>query len=640
MSPRLPARRATNQSSQRGTAKRRTGAVRTDRDGDLVMDGAPRGITKSRARGGAGRDNGKAGAKHHPSASLKKEILRHIGPTNSTSRAPGPETNKSSKHFKITGWKKSKAATNADGGVAALIAFLEKRATISSQKYANAHADKRKHEVKISKSRVQGDAFFISVRADEAPSVSRVNGYAFAGANIAVEEVAQFPGDDLPMDEQISANTSGSIRELLKNFLERRYDRNAKLLNLSNLEQDPELTSLGMFNTASTQSKFFPALMKICDDVFTSADEKREFVQSVTLSGNHLSSIAPVSTLAPTFPDLKNLDLSTNNFTSIRGLQGWRHKFKYLDHLVVAPNPFTENAVELQNELMKWYPRLRFFNRSQVRTDEDVAKLVSPTPMNSLLVAGPKFQDEQQIAENFIKNFIFGFDSDRNALIDLYYDEDCSFSYSVNTQSLNDPSTTQRHTKGEWDAWLKGSRNFIKVTTEQGRKVRLFRGLGAIRGAFNSLPMTQHPSLATDPQKWLIECVSQSGVPDPTGQFPGGVGGFLITLQGEFQEVSRSSGQTEKVRSFERTIVLGPGQESGRLRAVSDMLLVRAYGGFAAWLPETGGGPEVIVAELSRMSGMTLEFSKQCLDENEFNLEKAYAAFLNAKASLPQAAFL
>lgn len=479
-----------------------------------------------------------------------------------------------------------------------------------------------------------------------------MDGYQFAKVNIKVEKPNSrgAPRLDSPQDNQSTSEPASEMKQIFHNFLSSRYNAALKLLDLSALPQDPQLNSIGMFDTSSTQSKFFPALMKVCDTLFKSAQEKKETVQSVTLARNQLSSVTTVTSLAQTFPDIKNLDLSENQFADLNSLQAWKNKFRNLDLLVLTGNPLEQQVTDYHVQIMKWYPTLRVLNGVQVRTDDEVASACKSIKRTPPPVSAPVFQDEAQIAENFIKSFFAGFDSDRNTLANMFYDENSKFSLSVNTRAPRDPTHKEELKPQEWDAYIKRSRNLKHLTQLPARMSRCFIGPEAIRGAWGTLPVTRHPSLATDAQKWLIECLSQPCVPDPTGQSVVGVNGFLITIHGEYAEMDVSTGQPKKRRSFDRSFVLGPGGATG-VRIISDMWTVRAYGGFAAWQPEgvasqqqqaVGGEQDKLVAELSRVTGMNLAFSRQCLEESGWVPEKAMAAFETAKASglLPQEAFV
>lgn len=458
-----------------------------------------------------------------------------------------------------------------------------------------------------------------------------------------------------------SSETPNTI-ETLKAVLSRRYNVEAKLLDLSQLGSDPELVGIGMFNSISRESKFFPALMKICDDIFTTNRAKEEAVISVSLANNALANISSVTTLSQTFPAIKNLDLSYNQFQDLAALDGWRWRFRKLDQLILTGNPIEAAVPTYKEDIMKWYPTLTSLNTVQVRTPQEVistAKGRLPLP-----ILAPNFRDEASISEYFVKQFFPAYDSDRTALANGYYDAQSTFSLSINTsapRSLEDMT----HQAAGWEQYIKRSRNLMKISHIPARMARLYTGTKDIQDVFTTLPVTRHPDLLSQPQKWCIECHTIPGLPDPTGQSVSGVGGLIVMVHGEFSEVDVSTGQTTITRSFDRTFVLGPGGGVGGIRVACDTLVLRAYGGFDAWkpdgvdaaapphiqaappqhqipIPEGPGliGPgksdeqvqkEALAVDLSRATGMTLEYSGMCLEQVGWSLEAAAVAFGQAK---------
>ena len=499
------------------------------------------------------------------------------------------------------------------------------------------------------------------MRPEDTPSIMRLNGFSFAGAVLNIEMSA---GNASRLDNKENLKTSDDTMDLkakITSILGQRYSRELKLLNLSFLGNDPELVNLGLFQTSSRGSKFFPALMKVCDEIFGGAQQKAEAVMSVTLANNALDSIASVSALSQTFPALKNLDLSNNKFKNLESLAGWRWKFKHLDHLVLSENPLVTEVPDYVAEILKWYPTLRTLNTTQVRSDEEVtatAKGKFPLP-----VLPASFRDEASIGENFVKQFFPAFDSDRTALAAGYYDSQSSFSLSVNVSAPRAPESTNSKAVS-WESYIKKSRNLVRVTHLPAKMARMYTGVDSIRDVWLTLPNTRHPDLLAEPQKWNIECHSVPGLPDPNEQSPSGVGGLIVMLHGEFLEIDVSTNKSTTIRSFDRTFVLGPGRGVGGIRVANDMLVLRAYGGSEAWIPDSGEPPamqssqsqlprqlampdgfgvavpgkseellqkEVLAMELSNQTGMTLEFSGMCLEQSGWSLEGAAVAFQAAK---------
>lgn len=494
----------------------------------------------------------------------------------------------------------------------------------------------------------------LTVNAEDVPPITRMNGFVFAGAKITIEMASA---------QDLTAPAEGSDKQstvaMLKGVLERRYNPEMKLLDLSALGQDADLKASQIFDSRSTTSKFFPALMKVLEQQFKSNKEKDEAILSVTLANNDLPNIAAVTTLSQTLPRLKNLDLSNNAFADMTALESWRRRFSKLDHIVVTGNPLEQAEPDYATKLLAWYPRLRILNGTQVRSDIDADKGFMATDL-PFPVRSPNFQDEGQIAENFLRTFFAGFDSDRAALAQHYYDDQSDFSLAVNTQAPRDPSSAGKTEPQEWDLYIKRSRNLKKIQQLPARQARHFRGPQAIHECWSTLPTTHHPDLATEARKWLIECQSQPGVPDPTGASLVGVDGFLITIHGQFDEIDVSTGQVKKTRSFDRSFTLGPGGPSG-VRVVNDMLTVRAYGGSQAFEPEdvpqqpaaqpeatvpgipVGLSPDVaeqMVLELQKQTGMTIPYAKDCLDQVSWVFDMALQAFTAVKANLPPEAFV
>ena len=454
--------------------------------------------------------------------------------------------------------------------------------------------------------------------------------------------------------------TAAEIREKMTAMLSRRYNAESKLLDLSLLGTDPEFQNTGIFDTDSRQSKFFPAIMKVCDSLFESAQQKREAVESVSLASNNLSTVSAVTELAQTLPDIKNLDLSGNNIKDLNGLTPWRRKFRSLSILVLSGNPLETNAPNYQQEIMGWFPTLKTLDTTQIRSDEDVAlALKSKFP---LPIRAPDFRDEVSVGENFVKQFFPGYDTDRAALANGFYDAASTFSLSVNVSAPRG----QEHQPAGWDMYIKKSRNLTKIHNLPARMSRSYKGPESIREVWLTLPTTRHPDLLAESNKWCIECHSIPGLPDLVTQSPHGVGGLIVTVHGEFGEVNVATGEITSHRSFDRTFILGPGGGIGGIRVVNDILTLRAHGGHDAWKPtedpatvpqvpnEVPVGPslpegfgvasdskspeqaqkELVALELSKVTRMTLEYSAMCLEQTAWELESAVKAFEEVKVHI------
>ena len=519
-----------------------------------------------------------------------------------------------------------------------------------------------------------------------------LNGFSFAGAPLSVERWGSDQTSEVSMaafDQGLTGpsnglngftkqpqpdlpSTASNTRAALTQILGKRYNPTLKLLDLSALKQDPDLQQLGVFATPATESKFFPVLMKICDEVWDTPGKKVESVESVMVSNNRLTTVLDITTLAATFPSLKNLDLSNNVISDFEALKYWRWKFRDLEHLVLSRNPI-ESALDFKKTITKWYPKLLQLNQAEVRTRKEIETQQNPIP-----VMPPYFQDEADIGAKFVTDFFPLFDADRTTALRNFYDANSSFSVSINTHAKR-VQHEESHSS-TWDQYMKKSRNLLKITHLPARQSRLFRGT-QIQVAWEEMPRTKHPSLNQHPSDWLIECHPLPGLPDPNGEVAGGVGGLIIMVHGNFEEMHPQTGKMLDRRSFDRTFVLGPGSGIGGIRVVSDILVLRGPGGSEAWglsstyrdpASSAGGGPsepriphpevqpgsgigqpapgksdiqvqqEVLAIELSFKTSMKLEWAAKCLIENGWDIAKAFVNFqdLVAKEKIPPQAFL
>lgn len=203
----------------------------------------------------------------------------------------------------------------------------------------------------------------------------------FAGVNIKITADVVTELFNTTIDD--ATPTNSSTREtinILEEVLRTRYNPETKMLDLTKLGQDPNLKLNGFFELNSTTSKMFPALMSIADKKFETAQQKRELIQSVDLSGNQLTSIAPVTTLSITFPDLKNLSLENNVLEDFKSIESWKNRFKTLEQLVMTGNPIT-NLPGYREEIIRRYPKLTMLDgvavdRTHIQVGEDQNRIL------------------------------------------------------------------------------------------------------------------------------------------------------------------------------------------------------------------------------------------------------------------------
>ncbi|KAF2963439.1 hypothetical protein GQX73_g10131 [Xylaria multiplex] len=620
-------------SSRGGISKRRgAGPLRVDRDGDLNMDVSTTSASRSDSKRlknnstPSGTVTRTSSRNPRPTAKAQQIIQRVINGDTSqiSSRRVGRRADTEPLvALKVEGLKASKAASNQGGGVKELLTFIERKAKSTGQ---------ITRPIKIRKSQRSGDFVYITASKEDAQEILKVNGFTFAGASLHIIEAPEgFPNrDSTPL-----SSTALEIKEQLRSVLSTRYDVNTKLLNLSSLGEDPQLNQMGFFRGESSPEKMFRALMAVCDGLFKTPQAKRDAIVSISLAGNNVNDVLQVMSLTETFPDVVNLDLSRNQFGDLKALQKWRHRLRNLQTLLLNENPIEVANPNYKAEMVTWFPKLLNLSGTQVRTPEQIAAAEAAARPTPIPQSGPDFRDINRIGEGFITEFLALYDTDRHNLAAKYYDEHSTFSIAVNTHSPHAPDVPVP----TWGAYIRFSRNHMKINHSSPRQQRLLTGLNQIQHVWRQLPPTQHPNLTTQLDKYLVDCHPIHGLADPAGRNPLGVDGMIITIHGEFDDQEPGTAKTAK-RSFSRTFVLGPGApDRNPIRVVSDLLSVKAFKHLPTQTTINDQQKQQMLSELSRLTGMTPEFSRLCLEGANWHFNQALASFHEKKAQIPPEAF-
>ena len=480
-----------------------------------------------------------------------------------------------------------------------------------------------------------GDYVFIGASENDADEIIKLNTFTFAGAQLEIVESTE---DLANPSKATESKDTQELRAKLQGILSQRYLGANKLLKLDSLSSDAELVTLGMFENRERALKTFKGLMAICDGLFKTAAEKREAIESISLANNSIDDVAQVESVATTFPQLKNLDMSGNQIANMQGMEKWKGKFKELQTIYMTGNPIEAAEPNFTTMFLQWFPKLQDINGTQLRTAEQIAQQEAASKPKPIPQNGPDFRDVNGIGENFLLEFFSAYDNDRQGLAARLYDENTQFSLAVDTRSVRD---TDAPAPMPWAAYIKASRNLVKITHQNARVSRLYRGANAIQDLWKDLPPTKHPNIKDDLSKYIMDCHPLPGLADPTGQNPMGVDGLIISVHGEFDEFDSKTAAVGK-RSFSRAFVLGPGQPGkGPIRVVSDLLSLRAFNPLPNVFENANQAPtnntnsqhQAMIAELCKQTGMVPEYSEMCLSQVGWEFDKALVIFNDKKVS-------
>ena len=187
-----------------------------------------------------------------------------------------------------------------------------------------------------------------------------------------------------------------------------------------------------------------------------------------------------------------------------------------------------------------------------------------------LPVQAGRFIDSDGVAEKFLRAFFPLYDTNREQVLKDFYDDDSTFSLSVQMRSRR----TRTRQQIDWSSYIKYSRNLMKLRNPQAKAEKRYQGQFNIFEVWTQLPKTQHPSVDGHVDEWIHECTPINNLPDPTGK-SGGVTGLMATVHAAFEDTT-TDGKTT-MRSFTRTFVIGPATTELGVRVISDMLVLRPY---------------------------------------------------------------
>ncbi|XP_066501687.1 nuclear RNA export factor 1 [Hoplias malabaricus] len=410
--------------------------------------------------------------------------------------------------------------------------------------------------------------------------------------------------------------------EHLKQCMSKRFDGSHQALDLNNIRVDPDLVSQNIEVTLNRKNSM-QAVIKIIEDNIP------ELV-CLNLSNNRLYKLDDLADIVTKVPNLKILNLSHNELKVVRELD--KLKGLKLAELSLERNPLCENfkdQAEYISAVRERFPRL-------LKLDGHAL----PPPIGFDLEVGPPVlpqckpsyfgsEDLKSLIPCFLQQYYTIYDSaDRQPLLDAYHDGA--------TFSLITPFSMQNPSKCSLGEYQKDSRN-IKRVRDSTTRFRLLKHTRLNVVAFlNELPKTQHDiaSFNVDVNTYTSTLLS-------------------FTVSGVFKEVDGKS--RDSYRAFSRVfIAVSPG--NGTLCIVNDEMFIRnatteeIRRAFVAPAPTPSSSPvptlsatqQEMLSAFSLKSGMNLEWSQKCLQDNDWDFDRAAQIFteLKVQGKIPDVAFI
>ncbi|EPQ02233.1 Nuclear RNA export factor 1 [Myotis brandtii] len=409
--------------------------------------------------------------------------------------------------------------------------------------------------------------------------------------------------------------------EQLKLIMSKRYDGSQQALDLKGLRLDPDLVAQNI-DVVLNRKSCMAATLRIIE-------ENIPELLSLNLSSNKLYRLDDMSSIVQKAPNLKILNLSANELKSERELD--KIKGLKLEELWLEGNTLCDTFRDQStyiSAIRERFPKLLRLDGHElpppIAFDVEAPTMLPPCK-------GSYFGTEtlKTLVLHFLQQYYAIYDSgNRQRLLDAYHDGACC--------SLSIPFTPQNPARSNLGEYFKDSRN-VKKLKDPTLRFRLLKHTRLNVVAFlNELPKTQH-----DINSFVVDISAQTNTL------------LCFSVNGVFKEVDGKS--RDSLRAFTRTFVAVPASNSG-LCIVNDELFVRNASpdeiqrAFAMPAPTPSSSPvptlspeqQEMLQAFSTQSGMNLEWSQKCLQDNNWDYTRSAQAFthLKAKGEIPEVAFM
>uniref|UniRef100_A0A672FSU2 Nuclear RNA export factor 1 n=1 Tax=Salarias fasciatus TaxID=181472 RepID=A0A672FSU2_SALFA len=403
--------------------------------------------------------------------------------------------------------------------------------------------------------------------------------------------------------------------EHLKQCMAKRFDGSQQALDLNNIRTDPDLVSQNI-EVILNRKTSMEAVIKVIE-------ENIPELTSLNLSNNRIHKLDELADLVTKVPNLKTLNLSHNELKSDRELD----KIKGLKLVELWLN---------RNPLCDFFKDQPSYIRSVCDDGNDLPPPIgfdveTPTTIPKCKESYFCSDEIKVLILRFLQQYYSIYDSgDRQPLLDAYHDGA--------SLSLTTPYSTQNPSRSSLGEYHKDSRN-LKRLKDSTMRFRLLKHTRLNVVAFlNELPKTQHDiaSLTVDVNTYTNTLLS-------------------FTVSGVFKEVAVDGKSRESTMAFSRVFITVPAGNSG-LCIVNDHLFIRMATteeirrAFVAPAPTPSSSPvptltapqQEMLTAFSQKSGMNLEWSQKCLQDNEWDFNRAAQIFtqLKTEGKIPDVAFI
>ncbi|UJR28966.1 hypothetical protein I4U23_010183 [Adineta vaga] len=469
--------------------------------------------------------------------------------------------------------------------------------------------------------------FFVNSQQD-ADMIKRANGKVeVQGLDILRILISRVPAPIPSLDED--------IRPHFKDYLiNRRFDQQIFKLDLTNLADDEELSSLGIF----PQFNKHAFIREVVDIV----NKDLHMTRQLDLGSNNIVNLHEFRNLR--LNDLVLLSIASNQLKNVDDFDNLK-QLPHLDHLFIKNNPLTLSIVLYNKHLFNWsisshsstirqkLPQLKRIDNVDlpptIRFATDIETITLPASVPHCVP-----HDMQGFLAKFIDEYYRLFDTRGREELQACYHDLCMFSLCISSVDGSIVPTRQF----KFGTFISESRNLQKVFDDKRRMMLLRHGKSTILEFLRTkFPLTKH-----DGNSFHVDVISTAN------------NRAIFTVSGLYREVDQNA--NSPVRCFQRTFTCAQ-TTAGVLIIADHIMITNATDAQISSMtrptptstvsttsqPTNSNGDieNQMVLKFSQESGMNIAYSKLCLQENNWNYDKAAENFLDAhqKKMIPSEAF-
>ncbi|CAF0720314.1 unnamed protein product [Adineta steineri] len=428
------------------------------------------------------------------------------------------------------------------------------------------------------------------------------------------------------------------IRPHFKDFLlNRRFDQQIFKLDLTNLADDEELSSLGIFPQFNKHA--------FIRDVVDIINKDLPMTRQLDLGSNnimnlyefrnlHLDNLVLLSVASN---QLKNVD----DFDNLKQLSNLAHIFIKNNPLTLSNNKRSTSSIDdIISIIQQKLPQLKRIDNAELKQAIRFATDFETTTLPKTIQHCVPSSMEAFLAK-FIDEFYRLFDTDGRKDLHACYHDLCMLSLCITTAENSIISTRQY----KYGALIYESRNLQRVLDDNKRFTLLRHGKTAVLDFLRvKFPLTKH-----DGNSFHVDVISTVN------------NRAVFTVNGLYRETDQ--GTNGPVRSFQRTFTCA--QTSAGVLIIADHIMLcnateaqisnmnrsspPSSSSSSSSQPATNHTnsntnddiQNQMILKFSQESGMNIAYSRLCLQENNWQYDIAAQVFLDAKQNnkIPPEAF-